>query len=227
MMISLLQLTTLALVATSGVNAADEKYVLRGSAGSTPLVGSAAKGGLTIFSALQASCADGMKDGQQSVRQSWKRNGSDCVDAWSIDDTGKQIKRRNYPENPRDWKQKSYNQCARKGVDAMVEQIKKECLNDSTDQCEDLGEAAAEGIVFENVCIPMFDSQAAGNKKPNYKKTCKKVARGICKGDISRKIKKYCPDDKVNANKLERLMGKCKSEINSLVDGADELESSS
>mmetsp|Transcript_14805 Transcript_14805/g.32163 ORF Transcript_14805/g.32163 Transcript_14805/m.32163 type:complete len:137 (-) Transcript_14805:90-500(-) len=129
---------------------------------------------------------------------------------------------RKYPRNPRNWRTKAYNKCARDGAEQQVQKIEKECLNDDSSQCEDLGETAAEIIVFANVCRPEFD-EASSQRNPDYKKTCRQVAYGICKGQISTKINKYCSDKRLSSTKMLRLQDKCKKQIDGMV-RADELE---
>jgi len=128
------------------------------------------------------------------------------------------LKDRSFPRRPRDRREREFNNCARDEIDKEVKRIEKECLEDDSSQCEDLGDTAAEIIVFDNVCSPMFDqaSSSRRGKKKNYKRTCRKVAYGICEGQISRTIRSYCPDSRVSTSKLRDLQRKCKQEVDEM-----------
>eukprot|EP01083_Nonionella_stella_P040998 111167_1 len=211
----LLKLTAFALVATSTVHAVDEPYVLRGSVGNEEMM-----------VALQASCSQGSRDGQKSVKKLWKRSGEDCDNAWDLERQANKMKSRNYPRKSRNWRDRAYNRCAREGADNQVQKVEKQCLNNDPSQCTDLGETAAEIIVFDNVCQPQFDSQAVPPRPPDYKETCREVAYGICQGQISAKINEYCADSNVRSNRLLRLMDKCEDQVDKMV-GTDDVESMS
>eukprot|EP01083_Nonionella_stella_P155150 500845_1 len=185
------------------------------------LRGSAAAG-LTIFSTLQASCEDGMKDGQESMRYAWESSGADCSSAWNLQTGADKYKDIHYPENPPNPMDKSYNQCARMGVDHQVQLIEEERLHDSPDQCVALGTTAAEMIVFQNVCIPDWGSTTSVT---DYKQECREVAYGVCRGQVPSKISQYCPDYSGSTSDLANLMDMCEDQVDDL-SGGDEIESS-
>jgi len=207
MKLFLLKLTSLALAAASSAYASDEPYVLRGSANSD------------IFAELESTCSQGQREGRRAVRSLFSGN---CDDVWSLSDDASRMKNRNFPDRG-NWNQKTRNQCARRGVDDEVRSIEKSCLDDSPEQCEDLGDAAAELIVMDNVCSIMYD-QASSHGRPNYKKTCREVAYGICEGQISRTIRNWCPDEMPSTSKLRTLQGKCTSQVNRMTGGGGEAE---
>ena len=127
---------------------------------------------------LQASCADGTRAGQREVQ---KLYGGNCGNAWDLEKRANRVKDRSFPSDPRDWRERAYNQCAREAMDKEVKKIEKQCLNNNTGECEDLGETAAEIIVFNNVCTPNF---ATPQENTDYKATCKAVAYGICESEL-------------------------------------------
>lgn len=201
----LLKLTALALVATSSVHASGT-FVLRGSLDNED-----------VMVEVEASCSEGTKDGQKSVKKLWKNSGNDCDNSWDLEKRANRMTDRKYPSNSRNWRTKAYNKCARDGAEEQVQKIEKTCLNDDSGQCVGLGETAAEIIVFDNVCRPEFDQASSSHSPPDYKKTCRQVAYGICKGQISTKINEYCSDKRMSSTKLLRLQDKCKRQIDSMV----------
>jgi hypothetical protein len=132
------------------------------------------------------------------------------------------MKTRNYPDTG-NWKTKSYNQCARDGADAAVKAIEKECLNDDSSQCTDLGETAAEMIVYNNVCPGQYAA-----KHTNYKQTCRKVAYGVCQGAIPTKIAQQCSTRDAakwkSTSQLSKLMDMCKGQVNNMTPSSEEEE---
>ena len=102
------------------------------------------------------------------------------------------------------------------GVDDQVEKIEKECMQDDPEACELLGEDAAEYIVFKHVCILDYQSNY-GNT--DYKKQCCKYGTNVCQGEVSRKVKKFCLNSKVNVKRMLRLQNKCKAEVDDLTGG--------
>lgn len=206
MKLDLLNLTSFALAAASGVQAADNPHVLRGSA--EPDAASISLG-------TAAACADGAEAGRDDMKKAWKKMGQNCDDAWNLEDTADDLKE-NYPENPSNWKEKSYNECARDAIDAELKAIEKECFEDNSDQCTDLGEAAAEMIVFSQVCAVANSQNTHG--QPDYKAACREMAYDICKGQISSVIDDYCPEDMPSTSGLRKLMKECPDQVDELLD---------
>jgi hypothetical protein len=92
--------------------------------------------------------------------------------------------------------------------------IQKRCLEDSSAVCTDLGKAAAEHVVKDNFCTP---GDTFAEAIPNYEKRCKQVADGICQGQISIVIDKWCPKRKLRTSVLGDMQSKCRRQINSMV----------
>ncbi len=173
---------------------------------------------------VEASCSQGQRDGQKKVKKIWRNSGEDCDNVWDLQQRANKAKRRNYLRNPRNWRDQAYNRCARDGIDAQVKRIEKECLEDDSSQCEDLGETAAEIIVFDNVCTPDFSSSSYGHHPPNYKKTCREVAYGICEGNISSTAREYCRDTRVSTSRLRSLQDKCEDQVNKMTGKSEGVE---
>mmetsp|Transcript_56991 Transcript_56991/g.120997 ORF Transcript_56991/g.120997 Transcript_56991/m.120997 type:complete len:309 (-) Transcript_56991:31-957(-) len=210
MKLILLKLTSYALVATSGARG-DE-------------VPSSSLRGSDVTVGLEASCEDGYKAGQKDVQRMWKNNGSNCDNVWDLEQEAKKTKNKKYPDSG-DWKTKSFNECARDGVDAEVKKLEKKCLEDDSSQCTDLGKAAAEHIVKDNHCDPGKGNTSS--QYTNYKKECKKAAKSICEGQIPVVANRWCPQRSLKTSKLREMQGQCQKQINKMVPGDESHESES
>eukprot|EP00579_Thalassiosira_antarctica_P005337 CAMPEP_0201879506 /NCGR_PEP_ID=MMETSP0902-20130614/10370_1 /ASSEMBLY_ACC=CAM_ASM_000551 /TAXON_ID=420261 /ORGANISM="Thalassiosira antarctica, Strain CCMP982" /LENGTH=218 /DNA_ID=CAMNT_0048407345 /DNA_START=65 /DNA_END=721 /DNA_ORIENTATION=- len=210
MKLHLLKMTALALVATPGVYALDEPQALRGFAAND-----------NVLLEVEASCEDGSKEGQKQVDQLWRKAGRDCDNAWNLKKDSRKMKERNFRNTSRtNWRTKSYNRCAQQGVDDAVQRIEKKCFEDDSSQCTGLGEAAAKEVVMQNFCSPGFASQHHGEESPpNYKRECKKAAYSICEGQIPTVANRWCNNKSMSTSKMRDMQGKCKKQVNKMVDG--------
>jgi hypothetical protein len=102
------------------------------------------------------------------------------------------------------------------GADQVVQKYEKECLEDTADECNDLGIAAAQELAFEYCPFDAAASFAPGDQ-PDYKQACREVAYGICAGAVG---------DQVNANgcsifsnDLKELQDKCERQVNRMTGG--------
>ena len=157
---------------------------------------------------LQDRCQDGTRDGRSAVKNLWN---NDCANAWGLKKSANRMKNRSYPSTTRNPRDEAYNKCARDAIDKEVKRVEKKCFEDSSSECEEVGELAASVIVNTQVCN--FDS---ASYKHNYKKTCRAVATGICQGQITAKIRQSCPRDMPGTRALRDLQNKCSGEVNSL-----------
>ena len=102
-------------------------------------------------------------------------------------------------------------------------QYEKECLEDDSSQCTDLAEAAAEAIVYDEVCKPDFFEMGVADEsrfKPDYKRTCMRVAENNCPSEIENVIARWCPKElKIlkRTSRRERLESMCGREVRNLV----------
>jgi len=203
-MFYLLKLTALALVVTtSSVHALDERYVL-------PALRGSANNEMALVE-LQDRCQDGTRDGRRAVNDLWN---NDCANAWGLAKSANRMKDRSYPSTARNPRDAAYNKCARDAIDKEVKKVEKKCLEDSSSECEEVGELAASVIVNTQVCN--FGSPYSSPGHHNYKKTCRTVATGICQGQITAKIRQSCPRDMPGTSALRDLQNKCSGEVKSL-----------
>ena len=158
---------------------------------------------------LQDSCRDGTIAGRKAINDLWK---NDCNNAWGLEKSAKRMKDRSYPSTARNPRDAAYNKCARDAIDKEVKSIEKKCFDDSPSECEEVGELAASVIVNTQVC----KSEHYYSKHNSYKKTCRTVATGICQGQITAKIREFCPSDMPSTTKLRNLQNKCSEEVKNL-----------
>ena len=159
---------------------------------------------------LQDRCQDGTRDGRRAVNDLWN---NDCANAWGLTKSANRMKDRSYPSTARNPRDAAYNKCARDAIDKEVKKVEKNCLEDSSSECEEVGELAASVIVNTQVCN--FGSPYSSGHH-NYKKTCRAVATGICQGQITAKIRQSCPRDMPGTRALLNLQNKCSGEVKSL-----------
>ena len=117
---------------------------------------------------------------------------------------------------------------ALEGVNAIVQRYEEDCLDVSPQQCMVVAEAAAEAIVKRNVCKPPSIRRKKGARmsrssrsyRPDFKKSCRKVAVNNCPGEISDTIEKWCPYEmNMRTSQREWLEGQCATEVQRLTQG--------
>jgi len=105
---------------------------------------------------------------------------------------------------------------ARAGANKVVFEQEKSCLEDTTDECTELGEAAAQEIAFE---FCPFDTSAsfAPPSRPDYKEACREVASGICEGAVGNQVNNNgCS---LTTSELLMLQDKCEYQVNLMTGG--------
>lgn len=86
---------------------------------------------------------DGVYLGADIAESIWKDLGSSCGNIWYFeDDVDEYLKK--YPTDTSNWKKNSCHEGMQKGADQVVQKYEKKCLDDSPDECYDLGQAAAQ-----------------------------------------------------------------------------------
>lgn len=132
---------------------------------------------------------------------------------------------------------------ARAGANKVVFEQEKSCLEDTTDECTELGEAAAQGnsnksfffallswltncfcsllLVFIEIAFEFcpFDTSAsfAPPSRPDYKEACREVASGICEGAVGNQVNNNgCS---LTTSELLMLQDKCEYQVNLMTGG--------
>lgn len=128
--------------------------------------------------------------------------------------------RRKFPNNARNWRDRSYNECAQKAIKKELNRIGKECRNSdqAADDCNDLGSAAARIIVRDSgYCPPEDTMHSASRGKNNLKKfrrECRSVGTGSCQGDIRHQARECGAS--LNTRQQSQLQRKCRDEVDRL-----------
>ena len=150
------------------------------------------------------------------VKNRWIRIfGQNCDNIWELDDVARDAADRKYV-SASNWRQREYNRCARMGVSDMVTQYERLCLDDTSDQCFDLAQAAAEAIAIDFGCKSIRDD----NDRPtSYQSACRQVAINSCPGSLTTTLNDGCPSEiVVTTTKRLELQAKCASNVNRLLD---------
>jgi hypothetical protein len=102
----------------------------------------------------------------------------------------------------------------------VVDKYEKQCLDDSPDECYDLGQAAAQMIAFDYCPFNAADEAATAYGQPNYKASCRSVAYGVCEGAIYG----YVRDNgcSISTSKLNQLQAECEDQVDSMTGGDEE-----
>ena len=74
----------------------------------------------------------------------WKQQGSSCSNIWGFEDTVDDYLDKHYPTDTSNWKTNACNEGVEAGAEQVVDKYEKQCLNESPDECNDLGQVAAQ-----------------------------------------------------------------------------------
>jgi len=166
----------------------------------------------TWSSSAGSPCESGFLDGRRIVKYVWNRTyGQDCANIWDLADTADSSADRTYV-SASNWQQREFNRCARLGVADMVARYEKICLEDSSDQCMLLATNAASSIAIDFGCKPPY---AAKVPESTYQANCRQVAINNCPGQLTAKLKEWCPNKTITTSKRLQLESKCGPEVNS------------
>jgi len=173
------------------------------------------------------ACERGLRKGQREVNRMWRNQFDEDCD--EIIDLGRKVNRmvrRRFRETRRDnWWRREIKRCAKIGAADMLQKYEKKCFEDDSILCDALAEAAAESIVFENVCVPETEDSAEASydmgrkpiraSRPDYKKSCRNVAIESCPGLIKPKIRRHCRgrDRNVKTSQLRALQELCEDAV--------------
>ncbi|KAL7506715.1 hypothetical protein ACHAXN_004503 [Cyclotella atomus] len=154
--------------------------------------------------------------GADVAEKMWKEQGSSCSNIWGFEDQVDNYLESKYPTDTSDWRKNSCHEGMKKGADQVVAKYEKQCLDDTPDECYDLGQAAAQMIAFD-FCPFSAQSDATAYGQPNYKASCRSVAYGVCEGAIYNNVRDNgCS---ISTSQLNNLQNKCKGQVDSMTGG--------
>ena len=112
----------------------------------------------------ELSCSDfntGVYHGADVAEHIWEQNGSSCSYVWNFEDDVDDYLDEHYPTDTSDWRTNSCNEGVEEGAQQVVDKYEKQCLDDTPDECNDLGQAAAQSrsfcLNFQLKCILFFN----------------------------------------------------------------------
>ena len=92
----------------------------------------------------------------------WHDSGCDCVNVWGFEEQVDSLMEENFGDLDTDSdKQSDYKRGVRDGAELVVNEHERECLDESPDECFDLGQAAAMQVRLYYVyhyCLAYIDS---------------------------------------------------------------------
>ncbi|KAL3784826.1 hypothetical protein ACHAWO_005822 [Cyclotella atomus] len=176
----------------------------------------------TFLSTLSiAQCADfntGVYHGADVTEYIWDEMGGSCSNIWGYEDAVDNYVDEHYPTDTSNWRTNPCNEGVEVGADQVIEKYEKQCLENSPDECYNLGHAAAQMIAFD-YCPFSAANEASGtaNGQPNYKASCRSVAYSVCEGAIYG----YVRDNgcSISTSKLGDLQDECEDQVDSMTGG--------
>ncbi|KAL3784827.1 hypothetical protein ACHAWO_005823, partial [Cyclotella atomus] len=184
-----------------------------------------------------SSFFDGLAAGKEGAETMWQKMGSDCGNIWDFQSDVNSMKGWAFPDSG-NWRIRSYNRGARSGADQVVQKYEKRCLDNSPDECNDVGlSAAAEVRILINAlhhckkciyltsmiflskiafeyCPPPADDAQAMDTPMSFKATCRSVAYGICKGEVGAAVE--ANGCSITTSQTLNLRRKCKIQVDSM-----------
>ncbi len=131
----------------------------------------------------------------------------------------REIRDRKWDGNGRNWRERSFNQGARAGMNDVVKEKERQCLHDNPSECIDLGNTAADMIAYDHCNI-----SRSRRSRQDYKRSCKQAAITRCGGAIFNKVRDMCGAP--NTRVLNTLTNKCTRQVTDLIGGRMDEEDS-
>ena len=172
-------------------------------------------GGSKIATRSGGSFNDGVMKGGEEAEKMWHESGSDCSNIWTFGVEVDAYIAYKYVDDG-NWKVQAYNRGVRAGADQVVAKYEKQCLDDSPDECSDLGEAAAQEIAFE-FCPFSASASFAPESQPDYKQSCREAAYGFCEGALGEQVNDNGCD--ISTVELSILQKKCRRQVDMMTGG--------
>eukprot|EP00956_Cyclotella_meneghiniana_P032614 scaffold90348_cov51-Cyclotella_meneghiniana.AAC.1 len=158
------------------------------------------------------SYEDGVAQGKKEAKRIWSNNGGSCSYVWSFQDDVNDMLDDKYYEYNR------YNQGVADGANEVVRNKERSCLNNSPDECNDLGFAASQAIAYDFCPYSAQEGAGAYSSPPNYKESCRSVAYGVCQGALKGDVESNgCS---ISSGELSKLMEECYYQVDSMTGGA-------
>ena len=137
---------------------------------------------------------------------------------------------RKFPSNPRNWRDRARNHCARKAIKSELDRIGRQCRNSgqAADDCNELGSTAATIIVNDSGFCPTRGTRRRGanrfgnNNLRQFRRECRRVGVGSCQGSILNAAREC--GARLNLSQQSQLQGRCSREVNRLTGGRNAMD---
>lgn len=172
---------------------------------------------------LGSTCESGYEDGRTHTWMIWNNKlGADCYNVWDLERRANILIALKYSDDS-NWKNQSFNECAKDAVHAEVQRIEKVCLEDDSSQCTELGNTAAELVIENRWCVPERPGISPYTTTQDYKANCKEVATSICKGQIPNVANQWISEQAMTTSQMLELQGECEEQVNDMVPGEESV----
>ena len=163
------------------------------------------------------SCRQGEEDAKRAVDDLFDNDCTNALDRRFTQDVNRMRDRKFNPNNARNWKDRQYNKCGRDAIKKETDHIGKKCRNSgqAAKDCNELGEVAADNIVHDAGLCHKFGATSSNLKK--FRRECRSVAYGQCKGAINRSIRN-CGGKSQSLRKQSQLQKKCEGMVDRMTD---------
>ena len=157
-----------------------------------------------------SSFSDGLIRGQSTAQRIWLRMGNDCTNALrsTFDDRiQSEIHSRGWYRSGsgRNVEETSFNKGARVGMQQMVDEYAKKCINGSADVCVDLGNLSAFDLALRHCGSTRTSSRGA------FHSVCRDIGISQCQGSVFSRVADLCGPP--STSELLSLQNECESAV--------------
>ena len=137
---------------------------------------------------------------------------------------------RKFPSNPRNWRDRARNHCARKAIKSELDRIGRQCRNSgqAADDCNELGSTAATIIVNDSGFCRNNRTSTSNRTTSNrnalrqFRRECRRVGVGSCQGSILNAARKC--GARLSLSQQSQLQGRCSRQVNRLTGGRNAMD---
>jgi len=162
---------------------------------------------------FEQGLTQGRETAEQVFRQMDSRRRFDCANAVGnnfrnrIED---EIIDRRWDRTDGNFRVRAFNEGAREGMQQGLNDIERQCLNDSPDECIELGNEAA-AIIAARHC----GASSMANMRPNFQRICREVGINQCRGSVFNRVTNLCGSP--TTRDLLRLQDECDDQVDRLI----------
>ena len=191
-------------------------FVLLGALSGSNAIDSTGNGSSRQLRGNPSNFEQGLTQGRETAeevfRQMDRRRRFDCANAVGnnfrnrIED---EIIARGKDGSGRNFRETAFNLGFRAGMEQGLNDIEETCLNDSPDECIELGNLSAQ-IIAARHC-GLFTPRG----RPNFQAICRDVGINTCRGGVFNQVTDLCGSPRTSD--LLRLQDECQVQVDSLL----------